>query len=161
MRHLIAATAATILLTGCSSLPFVSKPSPTAQPTPSTFNLVGTLTVDAGDGSDGTEGGSCVTGGGYTDIESGGQVTITNESSKVVAIGILDAGHTSEVQVLPTFNPESGQIEQVPQATKCVFGFSVPSVPEGENFYAIQMGHRTPLKYTRSELATPLSLTLG
>lgn len=160
MRHLIAATAATILLTGCGvtgNLPFVGKSSPT----PSTFNVIGTVTVQAGEGSVGTEGGNCVTEGGFSDIASGGQVTITNESGKVVALGTLDAGRATGVMVLPTFNPETGQIEQVPQATKCVFGFSVPSVPEGENFYAIEMGHRKPLKYTRSELATPLSLTLG
>lgn len=160
MRHLIAATAATILLTGCGaigSLPIASKPSPTAQPTPTTFNIVGTLSVEASPlGSEGALGGDCITdpNGGFSDIESGGQITITNESGKIVALGTLDVGHTLES--MPEGSPD-GPLS----ATRCTFGFSVPSVPEGQNFYAIQMGHRTPLKYTRAELATPLSLTLG
>lgn len=161
MKSLTAALAATLLLTGCGAVLPSGKASPSSSPTPSTFNIVGTLTVTAGEGSEGTEGGDCVTDGGFSDISSGTDVTVTNESGKIVALGKLDAGHTSAVQVLPTFNPDTVKIEQVPQATKCVFGFSVARVPEGENFYSIEMGRRSALRYTRSDLASPLSLTLG
>lgn len=134
---------------------------PKSAETPAAFKVTGTVAVEAGDGSEGTDGGDCVTDGGYADIASGTQVTIKDESGKVIALGSLDPGHTSEVLTLPAFNSDTGIIEDRPQATKCVFGFSVPNVPEGESFYSIEVAHRGELRYNRSDLGTSLALKLG
>jgi hypothetical protein len=154
-KRLTAALAATIVLAGCAG----NQPKPAE--TPTEFKITGTVTVDAGDASDGTMGGDCLTEGGYSDIATGAQVTVKDETGKVIALGSLEAGRTSDVQTLPKFNPETAIIEDVPQATKCVFGFTVPSVPEGESFYSIEVAHRGELRYDRSNLATSLALSLG
>lgn len=147
--------AATILLTGCGT----TQPKPAA--TPAAFKITGTITVAAGEGSDSTLGGACLTDGGYSDIRTGAQVTVTNESGKVIALGSLDAGHTSDTLMLPTFNPDTAVVENAPKATQCVFGFTVPGVPEGESFYSIEVAHRGQLRYDRAKLSAALTFNLG
>jgi hypothetical protein len=144
-RVLVAAMASAVLLTACGSNE--PKATPSSSPSPTTFTFSGTVTVEAGSGSEATDGGDCVTDGGYSDISSGAQVTVTDEGGKIVALGNLDPGHTAEV--VGTF------------ASTCVFGFTVRSVPEGVAFYSIEIAHRGALRYTRSDLATPLALSLG
>jgi hypothetical protein len=125
------------------------------------FVVTGTITVEAGDRSEATDGGSCVTDGGYADVRVGAQVTIKDAGGVVIAVGALDVGHTSDVQSLPKFNSDTATIENVPQATQCVFGFSVADVPEDMSFYAIEVSHRGELRYQRDTLSKPLMLSLG
>lgn len=80
---------------------------------------------------------------------------------KVIALGSVGPGFTSDWLTLPTFDPETGTIESRPQATKCRFAFSVLNVPEGEDFYAVEVAHRGELRYNRSDLAASLALKLG
>jgi hypothetical protein len=134
---------------------------PKSAETPAAFKVTGTVTVEAGDGSEGTDGGDCATDGGYADIASGTQVTIKDESGKVIALGSLDPGHTSEVLTLPAFNSDTGIIEDRPQATKCVFGFSVPNVPEGKPNYVFEYPLWGELTYSRYQLEIPLALELS
>jgi hypothetical protein len=66
---------------------------------------------------------------------------VTDEHDTVIAVGSLDSGHT--------------------QDRKCLFGFTVTGVPEGKNFYSVEVAHRGALQYTRDGVGKPLALSLG
>jgi len=136
-----AALAAILLLAGCGKSS--NEPAATSgSPTPATFTITGTVTVQwAPFKSDPDDGGDCVTEGGYSDIRTGAQVVVKDESSTIVSLGMLDPGHT--------------------QSRQCVFGFTVADIPEGKKFYAVEVTHRGQLQYTRSDLDKPLTLTLA
>jgi len=116
-------------------------------PTPTTFLVVGTVTVPASIGSEPGNGGDCYTPDGYGDIREGAQVTVKDAAGTVIALGRLDPGHT--VDSNGTF------------ASKCIFGFTLTDVPEGKDFYLVEVSHRGELRYTRGDLASALTLTLG
>jgi hypothetical protein len=158
VKRLTTALAATVLLTGCGVSQLASKAA--SSPTPTSFTIKGTMTVKSGEGSDPNMGKSCITDGGYADISTGTQVTVKNGTGKVLALGSLGPGSTSDWLTLPTFDPETGSIESRPQATKCRFAFSVPNVPEGEDFYAVEVSHRGEVRYSRSDLNTSVTLRL-
>jgi hypothetical protein len=75
---------------------------------------------------------------GYDDIQAGTEVTITDESGKVLAVGKLNGG-----------------------AAHCNFPFVIDNVPPGEKFYGITISHRGTLHYTEAQMRQELDLTLG
>jgi hypothetical protein len=119
-------------------------PPEATPPPPSTFDVSGTFTVKAALGS---------TDGGYTDIAPGTQVTVKDASGKVLALGNLGPGYTSELF--------GGETAVAGTAYKCGFDFSVSNIPEGQAFYAIEVAHRGDVRYARANLNVPLVLTLG
>jgi len=148
MKMLAAAFAATALLvTGCGGSHPAAVGAPTSSPTPTTFQLTGTITVEASTRSEGTDGGDCYASDGYSDIKDGAQVTVKDGAGAVISLGNLDPGHTVEGN--GTF------------AFKCIFGFTVASVPEGKDFYVVEVSHRGELRYTRADLSAALALSLG
>jgi hypothetical protein len=119
---------------GATSTPAAASPSPT----PAVFTIHGSITIA---GLWNGPGEVCRTSGGYDDIKAGTQVTVTDAAGKVIALGDLDAGVSSK--------------------TGCEFDFSVTGVPDGSDFYSVEVAHRGELRYTRADLNSPLSLTLG
>lgn len=142
MKRLVPALATVLLLAGCGD----SQPkAASSSPTPGVFKVQGVISVDAGNTvpsqTEYSDGGDCVLAGGYEDIQTGAQVTVKDQDGTVIGLGALDVGHI--------------------QNGKCQFGFEVPGVPEGRNFYSIEVSHRGALQYTRATLDQPLALTLG
>lgn len=111
-----------------------------------TFTAYGRLTL-AGQGA-GTDGGACEGRGGYDDVNASTQVTVTDPSSKKIAVADLGAG---------TSTGGNGQ--------NCTFSIKVPDVPAGEKLYTFAVGTRGEQTHARadveSELSSQLDLTLG
>jgi hypothetical protein len=128
---------------------------------PTSFSINGTIVVEAGDASEAENDGDCVTDGGYTDIRLGAQVTVKDEAGNVIALGKVDAGRTTKLQTLPTFDPDTALTEDQAKATECSFGFSATAVPEGKQFYAVEIARRGEVRYQRADLSKSLDLTLG
>ncbi|MFF4417498.1 hypothetical protein ACFYY8_33655 [Streptosporangium sp. NPDC001559] len=84
----------------------------------------------------------CATRGGYSDIQEGAQVVVTDASSTTIALGRLAYG---------SWNRHTG----------CVFLFNVEGVPGGHKFYGVEVSHRGRLQYTAEQVAQPLALTIG
>jgi hypothetical protein len=87
--------------------------------------------------------GSCEGADGYDDVQSGLQVTVSNEAGTVIGTGSLD---TSEVT-------DEG----------CRFNFRVDNVPVAK-FYKIAVGRRGELSYSYEDMKAnswSVSLTLG
>jgi hypothetical protein len=94
------------------------------------------------------EGGPCVTDDGYDDLTEGTQVVVADDQGETLALGTLRAA------VLRA-GPEGGLSE-----AKCEFGFVVSGVSASEDFYTVSVGRRGGQKYSRGQVAQPLSLTL-
>jgi hypothetical protein len=105
---------------------------------PETFTLTGTLTLRDPD----PFGEPCVMSGGYSDINAGAQVVVTGAAGQTLALGHLQPGAYSD-------------------APYCRFPFTVPQVPAGESFYAVEVTHRGKVQYTEERLRRPIDLTLG
>jgi len=108
--------------------------------TASTLVVNGTLTLHDEDLSAGLDG--CGGQGGYSDINAGADVTVTDGAGAIVGLGHL------------------GSPDQV-GSEDCSFPFSVSDVPAGKGFYGVEVSHRGSLKYAEADLASPLELTLG
>lgn len=130
-----------LVLSGCTAQG-ASEPSPTPTPTPTepeVFTVSGVVEVDEYYGVEGVEDGdSCITRGGYGDVEEGLQVTVGDNTGAALGVGELDAGEIS--------------------ADACVFEFEVDDVPEGETIYELEVGSRGVLTYKRADLNAPLRL---
>lgn len=154
MRTIVIITAA-LLLASCGSAQ--DKPvtrASTAPTTPASLTVTGTITVAADSMSSEQEmGGACVTDDGYSDIESGAQVTVADASGKALALGALEAGRVSEV-----FD-EGTAVEGM--ASLCVFGFTVKDVSPSEAIYSVEVSHRGKVNFTREKLNESVALTLG
>ena len=136
----LAALAACLLLAGCSAVP-------TPTPTPTTFAASGTLDL-AAPLIYATPGAACSGTGGYADIKSGAQVSITDAGGKVVALGILTPGLA---------------VDKYPSVTGCElcrFAFAVADIPGGDSIYGVQVSHRGVVQFKRAD-ANQLQLTLG
>lgn len=93
---------------------------------PSTFDVHGTLVIQD----------DC-TSLGYSDIGTGTQVTVTDESGTVLGIGDLG------------------------QQGQCRWSFLVLNVPAGHRFYGVGIGRRGTIQYTEAQLRAGVSLSLG
>ena len=99
----------------------------------------GTLTVQESVGQ-----GSCTGTGGYDDIHAGTQVTIRDQSGKLLATGLLDGGTPQGLEA-------------------CVFTFTIDHLPSSD-FYQVEVSHRGEISYSRSDLEHAdwhVDLTLG
>ncbi|MET9154501.1 hypothetical protein ABZX82_25035 [Streptomyces griseoflavus] len=105
------------------------------------FSTDGTLTVAGiGAGLDPEE--LCSGTGGYSDIDFGTQVNVTDATGTLVAVGSLGFGQKTELG--------------------CEFPFTVDDVTPGSKFYEVEVSHRGSLTQTEDELrAGGLAFTLG
>lgn len=78
---------------------------------------------------------------GYDDIHEGAQVVVTDSTGATVAVGKLGRGEYT--------------------GGTCTLPFTIDGVPEGSDFYGIEVAHRGELTYSRDDLNEPLRLTLG
>lgn len=124
---------------GASASPSVSAEQ--AEDAEGPFSTDGTLTVAGiGAGLDPEE--LCSGTGGYSDIDFGTQVNVTDAGGTLVAVGSLGLGHKTELG--------------------CEFPFTVDDVTPGSKFYTVEVSHRSGLTQTEEELrAGGLAFTLG
>ncbi|MFF0109554.1 hypothetical protein [Streptomyces hirsutus] len=112
-----------------------------AEDTEGSFSTDGTLTV-AGIGAGLEPGELCSGTGGYSDVDFGTQVNVTDAAGTLVAMGSLGFGEKAELG--------------------CEFPFTVDDIPPGSKFYTVEVSHRGGLTQTENELrAGSLSFTLG
>ncbi|WP_437095204.1 hypothetical protein [Streptomyces sp. enrichment culture] len=105
------------------------------------FSTDGTLTV-AGIGSGLDLDDLCSGTGGYSDIDFGTQVNVTDAAGTLVAVGSLSFGKKTELG--------------------CEFPFTVDDITPGSKFYTVEVSHRGGLTQTEDELrAGGLAFTLG
>jgi hypothetical protein len=86
---------------------------------------------------------NCFGTGGYNDLAAGAQVTIRDETGKVLATGHLDEGKTKS-------------------ASECDFAFNL-DVPDAK-FYQVEVSHRGQVTYSADDLEKAgwrVQLTLG
>lgn len=82
--------------------------------------------------------------GGYSDIQGGTQVVVTDPTSKIVAVGSLG-------------EPVTGDL-----LGTCEFPWTVPGVPAGLATYGVEVSHRGSLQETEADLrAGTVTFTLG
>lgn len=126
-----------------------SSPTSAVPPPPSAFTLRGTLALTPDSVSRGIAHPSsttCAGKGGYKDLGQGASVTIFDSSSTIIASGQLDAG---------AFNGD------LLDAT-CTFSFSVPGVPNGHDYYQVEVSHRGKVTLKGDDArAGKASLTIG
>lgn len=108
------------------SAPDAPKPVP-APVAKAAFSLSGTLTLASGVPD--LAGTSCKGTGGYSDIGSGTSVTVYDAAGTVIGSDTLSNGRTSGASLYG----------------RCDFLFSVPNVPDGSNFYQVEISHRGKL----------------
>ncbi|MCM1942693.1 hypothetical protein NC239_31265 [Streptomyces sp. G3] len=105
------------------------------------FSTDGTLTV-AGIGAGLDPGELCSGTGGYSDIDFGTQVNVTDAAGTLVAVGSLGLGEKTELG--------------------CEFPFTVDDITPGSKFYTVEVSHRGGLTQTEDQLhAGGLAFTLG
>jgi len=105
------------------------------------FGTDGTLILtEVGLGLD--DGASCSGTGGYSDIDVGTQVNITDAAGTLVASGFLGLGEKTE--------------------DGCTFSFTVDDITPGSKLYTVEVSHRGGLTKSEAELrAGGLEFTLG
>lgn len=112
-----------------------------------TFPVRGSLQLDAPRGL--AVGDECNGSGGYRDIRSGAQVTVTDGTGAVLALGQLTMGVVSSHPVI-----SGGKV--------CAFSFTVDSVPTGKGIYGIEVSHRGVVRFEEAALmAGDATLSLG
>lgn len=94
---------------------------------PRTFTTNGTLTIS------GVDCGSW----GYGDLKTGTEVTLTDETGKVLAAGSLT------------------------QIATCSFTFTLERIPPGRSFYGVTISHRGTIHYTEAQMRSGLQLSIG
>ncbi|MFH9862497.1 hypothetical protein [Streptomyces sp. NPDC017202] len=106
-----------------------------------TFGTDGTLTV-TGIGAGLDSGDLCTGTDGYSDIDFGAQVSVTDAAGTLVAKGSLGIGQKTDLG--------------------CEFPFTVDDITPGSKFYTVEVSHRGGLTQTEDELrAGGLAFTLG
>ncbi|MEU4149475.1 hypothetical protein [Streptomyces sp. NPDC026659] len=108
---------------------------------PAPFETDGTLTLaEVGAGLETGE--VCSGTGGYSDIDLGTQVNVSDADGTLVAVGSLGLGEKTEAG--------------------CVFPFTVDDIAPGSKFYTVEVSHRGGLTQTEAALrAGGLEFTLG
>ncbi len=79
--------------------------------------------------------------GGYSDLEEGAAVNISDASGAQVAKGRLDTGENKQYA--------------------CVFSFSVEDVPRDQKFYKVEVTRRGAVSYTEKEAKEGVTLSIG
>lgn len=152
------AITAAITLGGCAAQGSSSS-TPTPTPTPESFQALGTITVPMDLGAtlplqDGkpTIGNPCIPKSGYSDIDEGTQVVVSNASGEKIALGSLDEGTLA--------NGPSGTafLNSV-----CQFAFTVSDIPEEGKIFSVHIGNeaRGEESFTATDLRAGISLSLG
>ncbi len=78
-----------------------------------------------------------------SDIQGGASVTVTDETGKVVGLGELGSGTTTQVRI------------------ECSFDFAIYKVPPGHGFYGVEVSHRGVVRFAETKLREPIGLSLG
>lgn len=126
-----------------------SKPTPrpaaAVPPSPTTQAITGTLTLTDTDAF-WTQGSTCSGSGGYSDLDIGGQVTLTDDSGKIIGSTTLSTGTASS-------------------SSECEFAFRFdqPIVPTAR-FYSVEVTHRGKITDSADELRASgwaFSLSIG
>lgn len=156
-RTLTAVTAlalAGFALTACAATP-AAKPTPTPKP----FSATGTISVPMDisaslplQNGKPTIGNPCIPKGGYSDIDGGAQVIVSDGSGETVAVGELDEGGLQN-------GPSGSAFYQ----SVCEYPFTVDDVPARVKFYSVHIGNtnRGEQTYTAAQLKSGIALTLG
>jgi len=84
---------------------------------------------------------SCEGSGGFSDIHTGAQVTVTDQSGKTVGISELQQGSYAA-------------------GNNCAFPFQV-KVPSGLKFYGVAVTHRGTVQYSETQMRSGPALSLG
>ncbi|MER7126762.1 hypothetical protein [Micrococcus luteus] len=129
---------ALLLLSACGQSPQSTQPSTS----PPALTVSGTVTVKDFSAVTTMNEVTCTTRGGYSDIQEGAQVVVTDASSTTIALGQLAHGSWD-------------------RHTGCVFFFNIPDVPADQKFYGVEVSHRGRLQYTAEQVVKPLALTIG
>jgi hypothetical protein len=148
MKRTAMLAAVMILLAGCGSTASPGEErAPAASPSVFTLSVLGQITVGDGLTVDGPGSLCLTTGTGYDDIAAGTAVVVKDNTGAQVAIGRLGEGVTS---------PDSTNY-----SVKCIFSFTVRDVPGDSPIYSLSVGSRGETSYSRADLNSPISLTLG
>ncbi|MFE9538968.1 hypothetical protein [Streptomyces sp. NPDC006691] len=108
---------------------------------PEPFDTDGTITL-TDVGADLEDGQPCSGTGGYSDMDFGTQVNVTDAAGTLVATSSLGLGEKTEAG--------------------CTFSFTVDEITPGSKFYTVEVSHRGGLTQTEDELrAGALEFTLG
>lgn len=134
-RHGVALFAA-VVIAGCGG------GSGSGGHAPAAVTISGDLVLFSGNGISRAPGpGLCQGMNGFGDLSEGTEVTVTDNTSKIVAVGRLAGG------------VERGRF-------KCVFPIYVSNVPRSD-FYGIEVAHRGVVHYSLSDVeAGPVHLTI-
>ncbi|WP_434315822.1 hypothetical protein [Leifsonia sp. P73] len=138
-----------VVLAAALSLTACSGGSPAAAHSLSAAGTVSVPVAIVFSQTDGSVDEPCTAGDGYTDINSGAQVVITDASGKTIGVGTLgDGTHDA--------TPDSTT------ADRCLFPFAVKGLPAGSKFYGVHVGNqnRGVLQFRSSELKN-IQLTIG
>lgn len=140
--------------------------APAASPTPKTQSLSGSMTLFSDTGGvvvngfpsnpDQALGRQCWGSSGYDDIDAGADVTVTDESGTVIAVGALGPGEVVSFRA-------GNFLTDFEDAVRCEFEFMINDVPDAK-FYGVEVSDRGELRYSRDELeanAWVIGLQLG
>lgn len=135
-----------LVLGGAAALAAIGTIIFVATSEPDRFTLTGSLTITDPNGAtlDLTPDGAwtCRGDGGYSDIQPGAQVTVSDASGTVLAVGELGQGGD-------TVEP-------------CVMPITVPGVPHGEDFYRVEVAGRGGITVDKIDAQAGLvDLTVG
>lgn len=107
--------------------------APSRTPAARSFSLSGSLTL--ANGVPDLAGTACKGIGGFADIISGAAVTVYDAKGTVVGSDSLENGH---VAGSGSYGP-------------CTFAFTVAGVPDGSNFYQVEISHRGKLTVSEAD----------
>lgn len=157
MKRLLIALSTTLLLAACGGTaatpsPTLAPPSPTPTPTPTPsptpvpttelHTLTGTFTLDQDDTVD-KPAGDCRGTGGYSDIRSGNDVLVKDETGTIIGTGRTEV-ETAGVR-------------------RCVYAFEVIGLPEAK-FYDVTVGRREGPTWSLADMESMnwhIALTIG
>lgn len=139
-----------------------TRPAPAAtitpSPTPDAFTANGTLSLPIDEpatqaltGGAANVGGPCGVSAGYSDIQAGAEVLISDAAGVKIAVGHLEAG-----------TAEQGSTDAVADG-RCIFPFHVSDVPGASALYSVHVGNtfRGDATYDKHDLYQGVSLNIG
>ncbi|HET8640561.1 MAG TPA: hypothetical protein VFM37_01420 [Pseudonocardiaceae bacterium] len=134
--------AATLVLGGRGDAEPVAEPT---SPTPDrvVFSVNGTFVLIDRDAF-WQVGESCRGDSGFSDIQPGAQIVVTDPSGRTVGIGMITGGEALSI-------------------SRCRFEVAVHGIPRGLGFYGIEITHRGVVEFAEQRLLTggPVELSLG